>query len=71
MTQHWTPFRAWVHQLWLNNCVERDYWDDGPRLNERDYFLKFRWWLRREYRHQLAKEQKIQQKKNQIWYHRL
>ena len=70
MTQKWTPFRAWVHQLWVDNCEERVVSGDS-RLDERDYFLKFRWWLRREYRHQLAKEQKMQQKKNQIWYHHL
>ena len=54
-----TSFRGWVHNLWLENCEERLLYNGGNRLDEREYFRQFKWWLRREWRHQ----QKIQAKK--------
>ena len=51
-----TEFRNWVHNLWLDNCEERVLYCDGDRLSEQEYFQRFKWWLRREYRHQQQKE---------------
>jgi hypothetical protein len=51
-----TEFRNWVHNLWLDNCEERVLYCDGDRLTEQEYFQRFKWWLRREYRHQCQKE---------------
>lgn len=44
-------FRGWVHNLWIENCEERMFYRDGERLDEREYWQRFRWWLRREWRH--------------------
>jgi len=49
-------FRNWVHNLWIDNCEERVLYCDGDRLTEQEYFQRFKWWLRREYRHQQQKE---------------
>jgi hypothetical protein len=51
-----TPFRNWVHLLWVDNCEERVLYCDGDKLSEQEYFQRFKWWLRREYRHQQKKE---------------
>ncbi len=51
-----SPFRNWVHHLWIENCEERLLYNDGNRLTEQEYFQRFKWWLRREYRHQTIKE---------------
>lgn len=52
----YSKFRLWIHNLWLDNCEERMLYCDGNRLTEQEYFQKFKWWLRREYRHQWQKE---------------
>lgn len=51
-----TPFRNWVHNLYVDNCEERQVYNVGKPLSKEDYFRKFKWWLRREYRHQQRKE---------------
>lgn len=58
-----TPFRNWIHNLWIDNCEERILYSNSDRLSEREYFLKFKWWLKREYRHQ----QQLQQKKEKYY----
>lgn len=61
-TQRWTPFRGWVHNLWTENCEEHLMMKQ-PRLSESEYFRRFRWWLRREYRHHLAQEAQREQRR--------
>lgn len=64
----WSPFRGWVHNLWVENCEEHS--QAGlPNYREQEYFRKYRWWLKREYKHQqqiennrLIKENKMLQK---------
>jgi len=51
-----SEFRGWVHNLWIENCEERSIYQDGERMDEREYFQKFRWWLRREWRHRQQTE---------------
>lgn len=53
-----SQFRHWVHNLWIDNCEERAVYHTGDRLTEQEYFAKFRWWLRREWRHQQQKQQR-------------
>lgn len=57
-----TSFRGWVHNLWLENCEERVLYQGGARLNEREYFNQFKWWLRREWRHRQQLERARQTK---------
>ena len=51
-----TPFRNWVHNLWLENCEERSLYNNTEKLSKQEYFQRFKWWLKREYRHQTDKE---------------
>ena len=51
-----TEFRNWVHNLWVENCEERMLYCDGDRLTEQEYFQRFKWWLRREYQHQINRQ---------------
>jgi hypothetical protein len=44
-------FRTWLQELWRDNCEENDGWGQ-PRLTLQEYFAKYKWWLRREYRYQ-------------------
>lgn len=50
------PFRNWVRSLWLENCEERLVYGIQSRISEREYFQQYKWWLRREYRHQQQKQ---------------
>lgn len=50
-TKPWTPFRNWVHNLWLENCEEHDVVGES-RYREQEYWEKYKYWLKREYRHQ-------------------
>ena len=58
-----SPFRGWVHNLWIENCEERMLYASGDRMTEQEYWHRFRWWLRREWRHRQRREKK---KKNLI-----
>jgi len=62
------PFRNWVHNLWLENCEERLIYYGGDRLSEREYFQKFKWWLRREYKHRAIKEKEINERREKYRY---
>ena len=52
-----SPFRGWVHNLWIDNCEERMLYSAGDRMTEQEYWHRFRWWLRREWRHRQRREQ--------------
>jgi len=44
-------FRHWVYNLWQDACKERLQSNDSP-IQLSDYFARYKWWLRREYRFQ-------------------
>lgn len=47
-----SAFRSWVHNIWLDNREERlTYGQDPATMNE--YWNKYKYWLKREYKHQL------------------
>ena len=48
-------FRAWVHEIWRQNCEEHLTYGENP-YTIKQYWEKYKWWLRREYRHQQRKE---------------
>jgi len=52
-------FRGWVHNLWIENCEERFLYNGGQRLDEREYFRLYRWWLRREWRNRQRQDQEL------------
>lgn len=52
----WSPFRGWVHNLWLENCEEHQQYG-GELLSREHYWHRYRWWLRRQYRAEQHKQQ--------------
>jgi hypothetical protein len=44
-------FRAWVEQLWQANCEEREQFLEA-QFSRVEYFQRFKYWLKREYRRQ-------------------
>jgi hypothetical protein len=59
-------FRNWVHNLWVDNCEERMLYCDGDRLTEQEYFQRFKWWLRREYQHQINRQKEQDERRKQF-----
>jgi hypothetical protein len=51
MTTKSSPFRRWIHELWLQNCDEHREVKELPYTQEQ-YFQMYKYWLKREYRHQ-------------------
>jgi hypothetical protein len=47
-------FRDWLKDLYFENREERFYWKD-KELSLEEYFNRYKWWLRREYRYQQRK----------------
>ncbi len=48
-------FRHWVRELWLENCEEHLTYNENP-YTIKQYWERYKWWLRREYRHQQRNE---------------
>lgn len=48
-------FRHWVHEIWLENCEENLTFYQAP-YTMKQYWEKYKWWLRREYRHQMGRQ---------------
>lgn len=51
-----SEFRSWCHQLWIRNCDERNEFGLNY-LPEKYYVREYRWWLKREFRHQKKRKQ--------------
>lgn len=49
-----TNFRIWLHELWMQNCDEHDDYRQ-PRFTQAEYFQQYKYWLKREYKHQQRK----------------
>ena len=61
--KNFTPFRSWVHHVWIENCEERVLYGNGPKLKPQEYFNQFKWWLRREYKFQKEKYESKQRRR--------
>lgn len=46
-----TPFRLWLQNIWFENKQEHTDLGQLPYSLE-EYFQKYKYWLKREYRHQ-------------------
>ena len=44
-------FRQWLVELWRENCDELDGYGQ-PRHTFKEYFVRYKWWLKREYQYQ-------------------
>jgi hypothetical protein len=49
-----TPFRLWLHEIWLQNCDEHDLVHE-PRYSQSEYFQMYKYWLKREYKYQRSR----------------
>jgi len=50
-----TQFKNWLRNIWLDNCDEHITYGQLPYTME-EYWNKYKWWLKREYKHQRNKE---------------
>lgn len=49
-------FRNWLRLQWHEHCNEFEGWfNRQPDYGIREYFNKYKYWLKREYRHQQGK----------------
>ena len=44
-------FRLWVQRIWMDNCEERLTVGQDP-VTIKQYWNNYKYWLKREYRHQ-------------------
>lgn len=51
-------FRSWLHDLWLQNCDEHRDYNELP-YTQSEYFQRYKWWLKREFRHQKQQLNKV------------
>jgi len=47
-------FRLWVQRIWMENREERLTYGEEP-ATIKQYWNTYKWWIRREYRHQERK----------------
>ena len=46
-------FREWLRQMWYNHCLEVEEWTGKiPAYDVKEYFRRYKYWLKREYRFQ-------------------
>ena len=48
------PFRVWLNEIWLQNCEERLLYNECT-YKMQEYFSRYKWWLKREYKYQTNK----------------
>lgn len=46
-------FRHWVQQLWYEHMDEIESYGQDLQYSSTDYFNKYKFWLKREFKHQL------------------
>lgn len=52
-------FSRWLLEIWAEHIDEVLVWEKKiPEYTAQEYFAKYKWWLRREYRHQKNELQK-------------
>lgn len=49
-----SSFRMWVQNIWIQNCEEHLTYGEEP-YKMREYWNKYKYWLKREYQHQRHK----------------
>lgn len=48
-------FRHWLRQMWYDYIAECEGYGQAPSLDPNQYFQKYKYWLKREYRHHHGK----------------
>ena len=50
-----TPFRNWLRNKWYEHLEEiNSFGEPAPTYNSDFYFKTYKWWLKREYRHETS-----------------
>lgn len=49
-----SQFRIWVRNLWFENTEEHLTYNELP-YTMKEYWTKYKWWLKREYQYQSKK----------------
>lgn len=49
-------FRYWLREKWFEYLAECEAYREQPVLSVEVYFQKYKYWLKREYRHQKEKQ---------------
>lgn len=50
-----SQFRHWVQEIWMENCEEKLTYGEDP-VTIKTYWDKYKYWLKREYKHQKGKQ---------------
>jgi len=50
MKTHKNDFRTWVRYIWMQCRDERHFYGVSP-ITEKEYFQKYKFWLKREYKY--------------------
>lgn len=51
-----SDFRRWVETIWRDNCEECLVWRERQQTLHQ-YFARYKYWLKREFRHQRSLDQ--------------
>jgi hypothetical protein len=51
-----SDFRRWVEMIWRDNCEECLVWRERQQTLHQ-YFARYKYWLKREFRHQRSLDQ--------------
>lgn len=47
-----TSFRSWLESMWYDHQMEIEaYTGKIPEYPRQEYFRKYKWWLKREFKH--------------------
>jgi hypothetical protein len=46
-------FRSWCREKWFEHKDELESYGQSPAYDANEYFSRYKYWLKREYRHQM------------------
>lgn len=57
-------FRLWLQERWYQHVLEIEEWTGRvPDYPLEEYFRRYKWWLKREYKHQQKTTDNVDQRK--------
>ena len=57
-------FRQWLQERWYQHVLEIEEWTGQmPGYPLKEYFRRYKWWLKREYKHQQKTTDNVDQRK--------
>lgn len=48
-------FKFWCREKWFEHIAELESYGQQPAYSQKDYFNKYKWWLKREYKYQRSR----------------